>query len=98
MPKFIIDQALALRTIVEVEADSYDDFVKKYTDGKYEDQVSEAQMQWNVEDKDEELFDGGYDDYDGTILSLTQNLVKRDLCLDRWTEEHKREYLKRKIK
>jgi len=98
MPKFIIDQALALRTIVEVEADNYDDFVKKYKDEYYQDQISHAQMEWNVEDVDEELFDGGYDDYDGTILSQTQNLVKRDLCLDRWTEEHKREYLKRKIK
>lgn len=98
MPKFIIDQALALRTIVEVEADNYDDFVKKYKDGQYQDHINEGQMEWNVEDKDEELFDGGWDDYEGTILSQTQNLVKRDLCLDRWTEEHKREYLKRKIK
>tara|TARA_B100000902_G_C27130983_1_gene823582 strand:- start:625 stop:921 length:297 start_codon:yes stop_codon:yes gene_type:complete len=98
MPKFIIDQALSLRTIVEVEADSYDDFVKKYKDEHYQDQISHAQMEWNVEDKDEELFDGGWDDYQGTILHQTEALVKRDLCLDRWTEEYKREYLKRKIK
>jgi hypothetical protein len=98
MPKFIIDQAIALRTIVEVEADSYDDFVKKYKDEHYQDQISNAQMEWNVEDVDEEIFDGDLNDYGGTILDRTEALVKRDLCLDRWAEEHKREYLKRKIK
>ena len=98
MPKFIIDQALALRTIVEVEADNYDDFVKKYKDGKYEDQVSEAQMQWNVEDKDEELFDGDYDDFQDTLLEVTSITLTRNLCLDRYiSDELKRRFLKSKL-
>ena len=98
MPKFIIDQALALRTIVEVEADNYEDFVKKHKNDDYRDQISHAQMEWNVEDEEEELFDGSHEDYKDTILNQTQCLIRRDLCLERWREEYKREYLKRKIK
>lgn len=98
MPKFIIDQAIALRTIVEVEADSYVDFLKKYEDGKYQDQISEAQMEWNVEDVEEELFDGDWEDFDNTILNMTPITVTRNLCLDRWRPEHKRKLLKTKIK
>lgn len=99
MPKFIIDQALALRTIVEVEADNYDDFVKKYKDGQYQDHINEAQMEWNVEDKDEELFDGGWDDFKDTLLEVTSITLTRDLCLDRYiNDELKRKYLKGKIK
>jgi hypothetical protein len=98
MPKFIIDQALALRTIVEVEADSYDDFLKKYEDGKYQDQISEAQMEWNVEDVEEELFDGDWEDFNNTILNVMPITVTRNLCFDRWELEYKRKLLKTKIK
>lgn len=98
MPKFIIDQALALRTVVEVEADSYEDFVKKHKNDDYRDAISHAQMEWNVEDEEEELFDGSFDDYDNTILSHTRYMIHRDTNLDRWKEEYKREFLKKKIK
>lgn len=97
MPKFIIDQALALRTIVEVEADNYKDFLMKYKTGQYQDQISEAQMEWDVEDTNEEVFDGSWNDYHGTILSKTSCLINRDLGLERWNEEYKREFLKAKL-
>ena len=98
MPKFIIDQALLLRTIVEVEADNYEDFVKKYNDAHYQDIISHRQMDWNVEDIDEQLFDGGYDEYNGTLLDTTGASILRDLQLDRWKEEYKREFLKSKLR
>ena len=76
MPKFIIDQALALRTIVEVEADNYEDFVKKHKNDDYRDQISHAQMEWNVEDKEEELFDGSYEVYKTNTLYQTNCYIK----------------------
>ncbi len=75
MPKFIIDQALLLRTTVEVEADNYEDFVKKHKNDDYRDQISHAQMEWNVEDKEEELFDGSYEDYRDTTLYQTYSYI-----------------------
>lgn len=98
MPKFIIDQALLLRTIVEVEADNYEDFVEKYNDAEYHDIIAEAHMDWNVEDIDEQLFDGGYEEYSGTLLDTTGASIHRDLQLDRWKEEYKREFLKSKLR
>lgn len=98
MPKFIIDQALLLRTIVEVEADNYEDFVEKYNDAQYQDIISERQMDWNVEDIDEQLFDGGYEEYKGTLLDTTDTIIMRHIGLDQWKEDYKREYLKTKLK
>ena len=98
MPKFIIDQALLLRTIVEVEADSYEDFLEKYNGNHYDDDISHAQMEWNVEDTDEQLFDGGHEEYEKTILDLTGTSIIRDLHLDRCQEEYKREFLKSKLR
>ena len=98
MPKFIIDQALLLRTTVEVEADNYEDFVKKYNDAQYQDIISHRQMDWNVEDIDEQIFDGGYEEYKGTLLDTTDTIIMRHIGLDRWKEEYKREFLKTKIR
>lgn len=98
MPKFIIDQALLLRTIVEVEADNYEDFVEKYKDAHYQDIIDRQQMDWNVEDVDEQLFDGGYEEYKGTLLNTTDTMIVRHIGLDRWKEEHKREFLKSKLR
>ena len=98
MPKFIIDQALLLRTIVEVEAESYEDFVKKYHDAHYQDTISHRQMDWNVEDIDEQLFDGGYEEYEGTLLDTTDTMIMRHIGLDRWQEDYKREFLKSKLR
>ena len=98
MPKFIIDQALLLRTIVEVEADNYEDFVKKYNDAHYQDIIDRQQMDWCVEDGDEQLFDGGYEEYDGTLLNTTNAMIVRHLGLDRWKKEYKRKFLKTKIR
>jgi len=98
MPKFIIDQALLLRTIVEVEADNYEDFVKKYNDAHYQDIIDKQQMDWNVEDIDEQLFDGGYEEYKGTLLNTTDTMIVRHIGLDRWKEEYKREFLKSKLR
>jgi hypothetical protein len=65
MPKFIIDQALALRTIVEVEADNWEKFKEKYYNGDYDDIISEAQVeQWNVEDEDPIIYNGDLDLYE----------------------------------
>lgn len=97
MPKFIIDQALLLRTIVEVEADSYEDFLEKYNGDHYDDDISREQMEWNVEDVVEEFFEGGREEYENTILDLTGTSIVRDLNLDRWYDKPKREFLKRKI-
>lgn len=97
MPKFIIDQALLLRTTVEVEADSYEDFVEKYKDAQYVDIVSDAVMDWNVEDIDEQLFDGGHEEFKGTLLDTTDVIIVREIGLDKWKEDYKREYLKTKI-
>ena len=97
MPKFIIDQAIALRTVVEVEADNYKDFLMKYKRGEYQDKISHAQMEWNVEDTDEEVFDGSWEDYHCTILNKTSCLINRGLGLERWNEEYKREFLKTKL-
>jgi hypothetical protein len=98
MPKFIIDQALLLRTIVEVEADNYEDFVEKYNDAHYQDIINERQMDWNVEDIDEQLFDGGHEEYKGTLLDATDIEITRHLGLDRWKEEYKRELIKSKLR
>ena len=98
MPKFIIDQALLLRTTVEVEADNYEDFVKKYNDAHYQDIIDKQQMDWNVEDIDEQLFDGGYEEYKGTLLNTTDTMIVRHIGLDRWKEEYKREFLKSKLR
>jgi hypothetical protein len=97
MPKFIIDQAIALRTIVEVEAGSYEEFVEKYKAGDYEDEICEEQMQWNVEDQTAETFDGSYNEYQNSILSLTKANLSRGLSFEHWSDEYKREYLKQKI-
>ena len=99
MPKFIIDQSLLLRTIVEVEADNYEDFLEKYNSDHYCEDISHAQMEWNVEDVDEYLFDGGYEEYNGTLLDLTRSSIARNMMhLDRWTEEYRRKFLKIKLR
>lgn len=98
MPKFIIDQALLLRTIVEVEADNYEDFVEKYKDAQYVDIVSKAVMDWNVEEIDEHLFDGGHEEYKGTLLDTTDVTIVRELGLHKWKKDYKREYLKTKLR
>lgn len=65
MPKFTIDQALALRTIVEVEADNWEKFKEKYYNGDYDDIISQAQVeQWNVEDEDPIIYNGDLDLYE----------------------------------
>lgn len=65
MAKFTIDQALALRTIVEVEADNWEQFQEKYHNGDYDDIISRAQVeQWNVEDEDPIIYNGDLDLYE----------------------------------
>jgi len=65
MPKFTIDQALALRTIVEVEADNWEQFQNKYHNGEYDDIISHEQLtQWNIEDEDPIIFNGNSDLYE----------------------------------
>ena len=46
--------------------------------------ISHRQMDWNVEDIDEQLFDGGYEEYTGTLLDTTGASILRELQLDRW--------------
>lgn len=98
MAKFIIDQALLLRTIVEVEAEDYNDFVRKHVNGEYEELINEEQMQWNVEDLDEQLFDGSYEDHKSTLLKVIPCKVSRTLDLEWYEEDYKREFLKTKLK
>jgi len=74
MPKFIIDQALALRTIVEVEADNYEQFQEKYHNGDYDDVISLGQIeQWNVEDIDHIIFNGDMESYE--YHEIGKNLI-----------------------
>jgi len=65
MAKFIIDQAIALRTTIEVEAENWEQFKENYHNGEYNDIISREQLnQWNVEDEDPIIFNGNMESYE----------------------------------
>ena len=76
--KFTIDQALALRTTVEVEADNYEQFQEKYHNGDYDDVISLAHLeQWNVEDVDHIIFNGNMESYEYHEIGKSLTLERK---------------------
>lgn len=76
--KFTIDQALALRIIVEVEADNYEQFQEKYHNGDYDDVISLGQVeQWNVEDVDHIIFNGNMESYEYHEIGKSLTLERK---------------------